>query len=437
MKNVKGNVWDTKLRNYLSKAIETKILKNPTLLSHHYIPDRLIARDDETLKVMDLFATMVKFSCDATNAVIIGKPGCGKSVVVRFVLKMVDEMLQNQRSDLRVLPVYIQCRHNQTQQRILQEILKTLAPNTDIPKRGIPLSDYVDEIFRVMTATRTSIILVLDEIDRMKGDTVLYMFSRPREHGLRDDQLYTSIIGITNNPEYHDELEPSLKSSLLAEEIVFHPYSKTDLEEILTARQEAFYEEKLDEIVIPLCAALSAKEHGDARRAIDLLRKAGQIAERQGAELVTEAHVREALEAIEVDSTYEVIKGLPWHSQAVLYSFLLIKDVMLSQYVRIGDLYSIYCEYCLWSQRNEPLTMRRVSDLLDEHEMLGVVGVRIASRGRYGRTKEISTTLKVEQMLAILNPLMDPDKEMNMRQFYLRVFRDRIPGQKTISPKKE
>ncbi|MDD3070865.1 MAG: AAA family ATPase [Methanoculleus horonobensis] len=437
MKNVKGNVWDTKLRNYLSKAIETKILKNPTLLSHHYIPDRLIARDDETLKVMDLFATMVKFSCDATNAVIIGKPGCGKSVVVRFVLKMVDEMLQNQRSDLRVLPVYIQCRHNQTQQRILQEILKTLAPNTDIPKRGIPLSDYVDEIFRVMTATRTSIILVLDEIDRMKGDTVLYMFSRPREHGLRDDQLYTSIIGITNNPEYHDELEPSLKSSLLAEEIVFHPYSKTDLEEILTARQEAFYEEKLDEIVIPLCAALSAKEHGDARRAIDLLRKAGQIAERQGAELVTEAHVREALEAIEVDSTYEVIKGLPWHSQAVLYSFLLIKDVMLSQYVRIGDLYSIYCEYCLWSRRNEPLTMRRVSDLLDEHEMLGVVGVRIASRGRYGRTKEISTTLKVEQMLAILNPLMDPDKEMNMRQFYLRVFRDRIPGQKTISPKKE
>ena len=437
MKNVKGNVWDTKLRNYLSKAIETKILKNPTLLSHHYIPDRLIARDDETLKVMDLFATMVKFSCDATNAVIIGKPGCGKSVVVRFVLKMVDEMLQNQRSDLRVLPVYIQCRHNQTQQRILQEILKTLAPNTDIPKRGIPLSDYVDEIFRVMTATRTSIILVLDEIDRMKGDTVLYMFSRPREHGLRDDQLYTSIIGITNNPEYHDGLEPSLKSSLLAEEIVFHPYSKTDLEEILTARQEAFYEEKLDEIVIPLCAALSAKEHGDARRAIDLLRKAGQIAERRGAELVTEAHVREALEAIEVDSTYEVIKGLPWHSLAVLYSFLLIKDVMLSQYVRIGDLYSIYCEYCLWSQRNEPLTMRRVSDLLDEHEMLGVVGVRIASRGRYGRTKEISTTLKVEQMLAILNPLMDPDKEMNMRQFYLRVFRDRIPGQKTISPKKE
>lgn len=437
MKNVKGNVWDTKLRNYLSKAIETKILKNPTLLSHHYIPDRLIARDDETLKVMDLFATMVKFSCDATNAVIIGKPGCGKSVVVRFVLKMVDEMLQNQRSDLRVLPVYIQCRHNQTQQRILQEILKTLAPNTDIPKRGIPLSDYVDEIFRVMTATRTSVILVLDEIDRMKGDTVLYMFSRPREHGLRDDQLYTSIIGITNNPEYHDELEPSLKSSLLAEEIVFHPYSKTDLEEILTARQEAFYEEKLDEIVIPLCAALSAKEHGDARRAIDLLRKAGQIAERQGAELVTEAHVREALEAIEVDSTYEVIKGLPWHSQAVLYSFLLIKYVMLSQYVRIGDLYSIYCEYCLWSRRNEPLTMRRVSDLLDEHEMLGVVGVRIASRGRYGRTKEISTTLKVEQMLAILNPLMDPDKEMNMRQFYLRVFRDRIPGQKTISPKKE
>lgn len=436
MKNGTGNVWDSKLKNYLSKAIETKILKNPTLLSHQYIPERLIARDEETFRVMDLFATMVKFSCDATNAIIIGKPGCGKSVVVRFVLKLVDEMLQDQSSDLRVLPVYIQCRHNQTQQRILQEILRTLAPGSEIPKRGIPLSDYVDEIFRVMEATRSSIILVLDEIDLMKGDTVLYMFSRPREHGLRDDQLYTSIIGITNNPEYHDGLEPSLKSSLLAEEIVFHPYSTTDLEEILIDRQEAFYEDKLDEIVIPLCAAHSAKEHGDARRAIDLLRKAGQIAERQGAERVGEGHVKEAQEALEVDSTYEVVRGLPWHSQAVLYSFLLIKDVMLIPYVKIGDIYAIYSEYCRWSERNEPLTLRRVSDLLDEHEMLGIVTVRIASRGRYGRTKEVSTHLKVDQMLAILNPIMDPDKEMNMRQFYLWVFRDRIPKQKEISTEK-
>lgn len=436
MKNAKGNVWDAKLRNYLSKAIENKILRNPALLSHQYIPDRLIARDEETFKVMDLFVTMIKFSCDATNAIIIGKPGCGKSVVARFVLKMVDEMLQEQSRDLRVLPVYVQCRHNQTQQRILQEILKALAPNTDIPKRGIPLSDYVDEIFRVMMVTRTGIILVLDEIDLMKGDMVLYTFSRPREYGLHDDQLSTNIIGITNNPEYNGGLDPSLKSSLLAEEIVFHPYSKTDLEEILIDRQEAFYEEKLDEIVIPLCAALSAKEHGDARRAIDLLRKAGQIAERLGADRVREEHVMEAQDALEVDSTYEVIQGLPWHSKAVLYSFLLIKDVMLLQHVRIGDIYSIYSEYCRWSERNEPLTLRRVSDLLDEHQMLGIVDIRIANRGRYGRTKEISTHLKVDQMLALLNPVMDPDKEIDMRQFYLRVFRERIPGQKEISTKK-
>jgi hypothetical protein len=77
MKNGTGNVWDSKLKDYLSKAIETKILKNPTLLSHQYIPERLIARDEETFRVMDLFATMVKFSCDATNAIIIGKPGVG------------------------------------------------------------------------------------------------------------------------------------------------------------------------------------------------------------------------------------------------------------------------------------------------------------------------------------------------------------------------
>jgi len=421
-----GQKQSDKFRDYFSNILTTKILKDPTLLSHQYIPDRLIARDAEIARVLDLFGSMVKFSSSSNNAIIIGTSGCGKTVVVRFALKLVDDILRNQQGGLRILPIYIPCRHMQTQQQILYQIMTVLDPETSVPKKGVQLFDYTNAIIRTMVSTRTSVILVLDEIDLMKGDHVLSVFSRPREHGLFEEQVYTGIIGITNNPQYRDSLSHAIKSTLSAEEIVFPPYNARDLTEILRDREGAFHEGVLEDTVIPMCAALSAQDHGDARNAIDLLRKAGQIAEQEGVDTVGEQHVREALKAIEADSTYELIRLLPWHSQALLYAFAVIRTVTRKQYVRISEVYSIYAELCEWSGAYEPLTMRRVRDILDEQKMLRIIDARISSLGRYGRAREITTELKIDQIVAALNPIMNPDGDLNMNELYGRVFRDKI-----------
>jgi cell division control protein 6 len=415
---------DIDFERYLDTILESKIFQDPAILSHNYVPQRLIARDQEIAKVTKLFGTMIKFSSSATNALIHGTTGSGKTVVVRYVLNLVNNALQRRKSPIRILPIYIKCRHSQTQQRILYDILLRLDPRTKVPKSGVPLTDYFDEIYRIMNQTQTSVILVLDEVDLMKGDDVLYNFTRAKGNEFLDENVYANIIAITNNTRYMEGIDPRIKSTLLAEEILFPPYLAPAIIEILEDRRSAFSPRVLDDSVIPLCAAYSAQEHGDARRAIDLLCKAGHLAEQEGGTKVTEIHVRQALEAIDLDCTTAVIGTLPLHTQLIIYAFLIIKEARSAQFVTLGELYPVYCELCQRRRPLEPLGIRRVTDILEELRMLGVFRTRIVSRGRYGRTKEVSTDVKSEQIDAILRPFIDPEKAIDFRGFYQYVFRD-------------
>ena len=79
----------------------------------------------------------------------------------------------------------------------------------------------------------------------------------------------------------------------------------------------------IDDDVIPLCAALAAQEHGDARRALDLLRMSAELAERQGEMRISKSFVRIAQNKIEIDRVIEVIKTLPTQSKLILIAILL------------------------------------------------------------------------------------------------------------------
>jgi len=406
---------------YLNTLLKSRIFQNPDLLSHKYIPPRLIARDQEIMRVMQLFATRIKYGSYGTNAIIVGMPGCGKTAVVRYVLNLINKQLQKHEGTANALPVYVQCRYNQTQQKVLYHILTTLDPSTKTPKSGVALSDYLDEIFRVMNSREMSLVLVLDEIDLMRGDDALYLFSRAKEQGLLEERIDVTIIGLTNDLKYLGKLDPRVRSSLLAEEIAFPSYSAPDITQILTARGEAFHEGVLEGTVIPLCAAYSAQMFGDCRRAIDLLRKAGELAEKEGAPTVTEAHVRRARDGIEADITYDLVRGLPTQIQLVLFSFLAVQDTLQVQAVQIGDLYGVYGELCK-RQGRDLLGMRRVTDLLEELRMLGILETRVVSRGRYGRTKEIFTGLNLAQLTTTLKPIIDINQDLDLRQLCVAAF---------------
>ncbi|MEM4828747.1 MAG: cell division control protein Cdc6, partial [Nitrososphaerota archaeon] len=139
--------------------------------------------------------------------------------------------------------------------------------------------------------------------------------------------------------------------------------------------------------VINLCAALAASEHGDARRAIDLLRVAAEVAERNGDEAVEERHVRIAQNIIERGRIFEAISTLPLHSKLVLVSMLLLARNNVSSPVS-GMIYQAYRDVCR-QIGIEPLTDRRVSSLISELDMLGVVKSELVNMGRHGRTRRI------------------------------------------------
>jgi cell division control protein 6 len=194
-------------------------------------------------------------------------------------------------------------------------------------------------------------------------------------------------------PRYFTEfLDPRVKSRLGEEKMVFPPYNAEQLRDILNQRSElAFFAGVIDPGVAPLCSALAAQEHGDARRALDLLRVAAEIAERNGDDKVTEAHVYKAKNKIELDCVTEAIRTLPTQSKLVLMSILLNEEHGDGR-LTTGDVYETYREL---SQivGVTVLTQRRVTDLISELDMLGIIHARVKSFGRGGRTKEIESSV--------------------------------------------
>ena len=186
-------------------------------------------------------------------------------------------------------------------------------------------------------------------------------------------------------------------------EVIFAPYNAVELKGILNQRVElAFTAEAIkDEGVINLVGALAAQEHGDARRALDLLRTAGEISERNGDESVTQNHVREAQRFIERDTIVETVKTLPMQSKAVLFSvYALASDGKRDIFT--GECFNTYAELAK-ALSLDTLTQRRVSDLISELDMLGLINTTVISKGRYGRTKKIRLAVSKKQIGAILD----------------------------------
>ena len=200
-----------------------------------------------------------------------------------------------------------------------------------------------------------------------------------------------------------ENIDPRVKSSLGEEEIVFSPYNAPQLQEILKERAEnAFKDGVLEEGVIAKCAAYAAREHGDARRALDLLRVAGELAERENSGKIGLKHIDLANQKIEKDKVLTIIESEPKQFQLVLYAIMGLEDKreerrknkgeMVDDRIFTGEVYNAYQGICE-NIKNEILTQRRIGDILAEFDMLGIINARVVNKGRQGRTREIRLML--------------------------------------------
>ncbi len=360
------------------------------VLRPSYIPDVLPHREEQINQLASVLVSALEGQ-RPSNVLLFGKTGTGKTATIKYIGKEIERA----RSDLRnVNFLYMNCEIVDTQYGVLQNIGNMFIEDFDqrIPFTGWSTERVYNILREKIDEERRVIVIALDEIDKLvskSGDDVLYHLCR-----INDDlkNAKVSVIGISNDLKFTEFLDPRVKSSLSEEKMVFPPYNAEQLRDILSQRAGlAFEGNALEPSVIPLCAALAAQEHGDARRALDLLRVSAEIAERNHLAVVTDSDVVKAKNKIELDCVTEAIRTLPLQSKMILMGVLLTEERGLGK-LTTGDLYETYKELCECTSTTV-LTQRRVTDLVSELDMLGLVHARVKSFGRGGRTKEIELSV--------------------------------------------
>jgi len=367
------------------------LFMNRVVLTPEYIPDRLPFREGQVKGVAEVLAPVLHGS-KPSNLLLYGKTGTGKTAVVRYVLNK----LNAEASSSNLTVSYVNARIAGTEYRTLAELASSLG--LSIPFTGLSIGEVIARIFREIQSNPRQVIFVLDEIDylvKTHGDGTLYEFTRSGE---TIAPALLSLIGISNDLKFKEELNPRVLSSLGEEEIVFPPYTVEELRGILDERASlAFRPTAFSQSAINLCAAIAGSEHGDARRAVDLLRVAGEVAEREGLQTVDDTCVKLASDKMEHDRIDEAVRSLPLQNKIILLAI-----AKFGKGTNTGQLYLAYSKMTKKAGA-ELLTQRRVSGILAELDLLGLVEAAVISKGRRGRTKRIKLLIEPEALNKMLS----------------------------------
>ena len=387
---------------FTRSAVGKTLIKDRKTLTIDYVPEKLPFRDEEAKTIAHTLSIVLK-GARPSNLLLFGKPGTGKTAVIKNIIKHLQKKAKE--IEIEVIVPFVNAKTANTAYKVLYEIAEEMGINKGEKKHqvyftGLSMGEATDRILDfIQNKKKLHVILVIDEIDSLvekNGDDILYSFTRANER--MHEGGFISLIGISNSLTFKDKLDPRVRSSLSEEEMVFNPYTILQLQKILSDRAKlAFNDNAISTAAINLCAAMAGKENGDARKAIDLLRVAAEIAERERASEVQEIHIRQAQEKIEKDTNYEVLINSTAHTKIVLLA------IMKSKNGNTGEVYEIYSSLCKYTEQ-EPLTQRRMTQIVSELDQLGLVMTDVVSQGRYGRSQRIKIALP---SLAIKEVLKD------------------------------
>jgi len=398
------------MKDDLNKIFESfdknTIFKDKNLLQINYTPDAILHRNEQIKQIASILAPVLRGE-RTSNLFLYGKTGTGKTLSIRYVKDALQKRFKKDFGfELRI--EYLNCKLKKvsdTEYRILAELIKKLGG--EVHPTGLPTQAVYNKFIEMIDLKKQLVVLILDEIDQTVkkiSNNFLYNLTRLNSELLKSQ---ISIVGISNDLTFLDEIDPRVRSSLSEEEIVFPPYNAIQIQDILNKRAEnAFKKGILTEGVVAKCAAYAAREHGDARRALDLLRVAGELAEREGAKKVLLKHIDEANGKIEKDKIIDVVQSEPKQFQYVLYSIIKLSEKSGNTSFFTGDVYNNYQEICN-KNKAEILTQRRVGDIIQEFDMLGIINVRVISKGRGGRMREIKLAISNEVLRKVKEIVQD------------------------------
>ncbi len=377
------------LVNFFETYIQKEpLFKDKTALQSNYTPDTITHRDAQIDQVANILAPALRGE-KPSNLFIYGKTGSGKTLTVKFTTNKLESVARAKKLPIKI--VYLNCKLKKladTEYRLISQLLREYDNNTSLV--GLSTDDAYQSFYSTIDKEKHNLILILDEIDQLvgkAGDELLYNLTRINSE-LKNAQI--TLIGISNDLLFTDNLDPRVKSSLSEEDLIFPPYNALQIQDILQQRAKAaFRTDNTEEGLIEKCAAYAAREHGDARRALELLRVAAEIAERDGSAKILVKHLDHAEDKIERDRVVDLVANQPKQFQITLLSIIESCAQKQGKGVYTGDIYSLYEKYCDHVSLR-PLTQRRISDVIQELDMLGIINAKVISKGRYGRTREIS-----------------------------------------------
>ena len=374
------------------------------VLQSSYIPETILHREDQVKQIANIIAPALRGD-KPSNIFVYGKTGAGKTLTIRHTTQKLIEIAE--KGSIPLKTIYINCklkRSADTEYRLIAQLARELGKS--IPPTGLPTEEVYKAFFKALNRQNQNHILILDEIDQLvdkTGDNALYNLTRINEE---QTESQISIIGISNNLMFVDSLDPRVRSSLSEEEILFPPYNAPQLQAILRQRAESsFKKDAIEQGVIEKCAAYAARDHGDARRALELLRVAGELADRKNSDKIIIEHIDLAEQKIDRDRIIDITSTQPKQYQLVLYS-IISSQTQKNSNIFTGEVYEIYKSLCSKTNINI-LTQRRVSDIISEFDMLGIVNAKVISKGRYGRTRDISIEIPENLLPRIKSMLED------------------------------
>lgn len=355
------------------------IFKTKKYLDHRFIPETLPHRNEKITSIAKYWVEVLN-KITPPDITIFGKTGTGKTAVTSYAKKQLEEIAKEKNINVKI--EYIRCTDYNTEYQILARLCQQLGK--PVPYRGWTKAEVVNAFRNLFEKNAFGddliLIVILDEIDvilKNDGDNILYTLTRTDN---------VAITSISNLVDFKQFIKPKVKSSLRDREILFPPYNAEQLIDILKERSElSFKENTVSDGVLALCSALAAKEEGDARYALDLLKTSGEIADEEKSNKIEEDYVKMAKERIEHNKIIDVVMTLPIQQQKVLEAITYLSKK--KEEITSGRLYEVYKQVA----KNDTVSYRRIFDFINELEMLGLISTTTVSRGRgRGRTNIIT-----------------------------------------------
>ncbi len=358
-------------------------------------PLKIVSRFEEVMKITR-FLLDYKQGYVVPLVSIYGRSGTGKSTLVRHVCNHLPE----------IKLCFVNLRKAKTVFGGVNLILNELDQPSLTSAQGMNLGmqKIQETILDTMRLQKKKLlVLVLDEFDVIfydkrgnPSDFVYKLVEMIAE--LKNKGCLAMIITISNNILTDYNLDDRIKSRIGNSEIFFKPYSNEEMLKILRQRAEDAFSEEIDESVLERCTEISFLEHGDARRAVDLLRVSAEIAAKENKKLAVR-HVNVASQKIQKDRVEEVISSLSNHSQWICQvlaakSFFHEKDWHTTM--------SIYESYKKYSDL-VPVSYRRFSELLTDLKNSGILVSNTSSKGQNGYNSEFKFAVDLQTIIDMLD----------------------------------